>query len=182
MVVTKTIVTQQVGSFIPLVFFYQYDCMFISHENKTLTFPFVPSPSNIALLILHPNIVRPLHLIKFFVAVRLVGGSDNATGRVEVYYNDTWGTVCDDYWSISDARVVCGQLGFRYALNAYRNASYGQGTGPIFLDNVNCLGSESSLFSCRHGGLGNHNCRHSQDASVRCGNTEGENKQRRISF
>ena len=155
--------------------------MFISHENKTLTFPFVPLPSNILLLILDLDIVRPLHLIKFFVAVRLVGGSDNATGRVEVYYNNRWGTVCDDYWSISDARVVCRQLGFRDALNAYRNAHYGRGTGPIFFDNVNCFGNESSLFSCRHSGLGNHNCGHSEDASVRCGITSGE-KRRRISF
>ena len=119
--------------------------------------------------------LRKLFSIRFLiVAVRLVGGPDNATGRVEVYYNGTWGTVCDDYWSINDARVVCRQLGFRDTLNAYRGAHYGQGTGPIFLDNVNCLGSESSLFLCRHIGLGNHNCRHSQDASVQCENTAGE--------
>ena len=109
------------------------------------------------------------------LAVRLVGGSDNATGRVEVYYNGAWGTVCDDDWDISDARVVCRQLGFRYPLNAYRNAHYGQGTGPILLNRVNCLGSESSLFSCKHSGVGNHNCGHSKDASVRCGNMGGEN-------
>ena len=115
-------------------------------------------------------------LIIFTVlAVRLVGGSDNATGRVEVYSNGTWGTVCDDNWDIRDARVVCRQLGFRYALNAYHNAPYGRGTGPILLDNVTCFGSESSLFSCGHSGVGNHNCSHSKDASVRCGNTGGEN-------
>ena len=108
------------------------------------------------------------------LAVRLVGDSYNV-GRVEVYYNGTWGTVCDDSWDIKDAGVVCRQLGFRYALNAYQGAYFGQGTGPILLDNVFCFGSESSLFSCRHSGLGNHNCRHSEDASVRCGNTEGEN-------
>ena len=94
---------------------------------------------------------------------------------MEVCYNGTWGTVCGNNWDINDARVVCRQLGFRYALNAYRNARYGQGTGPILLDRVNCLGSESSLFSCGHRRLGNHNCRHSRDASVRCGNIVGEN-------
>ena len=114
-------------------------------------------------------------LIKFTIlVVRLVGGSYNA-GRVEVYYNGIWATVCDDDWDLKDALVVCRQLGFRYALNAYKNAHYGRGTGPILFDNVNCLGSESSLLSCRHSGVGNHNCHHSQDASVRCQNTRGEN-------
>ena len=94
---------------------------------------------------------------------------------MEVYYNGTWGTVCDDGWDLSDARVVCKQLGFRDALNAHRSALYGRGTGPILLDDVECLGSESSLFSCKHIGLENHNCDHSEDAGVRCGNTGGEN-------
>ena len=93
---------------------------------------------------------------------------------MEVYYNGTWGTVCDDHWDINDAHVVCRQLGFRYALNAYHYAHYGQGTGPILLDNVDCLGSESLLISCNHGEVGNHNCQHKEDASVRCGNIEGE--------
>ena len=123
------------------------------------------------------NIEKQLHLIKsLIVAVRLVGGSDNE-GRVEVYYNGIWGTVCDDLWDIKDAGVVCRQLGFGYALNAYRNAYYGEGSGPILIDNVNCFGYEPSLFSCRHTGVGNHNCGHSEDASVRCAKTKGENKQ-----
>ena len=96
---------------------------------------------------------------------------------MEVYYNGTWGTVCDDDWDINDARVVCKQLGFCYALNAYRGARYGQGTGPILLDNVLCYGYESSLFSCSHSGMENHKCNHSKDASVQCGgSTSGENK------
>ena len=109
-----------------------------------------------------------------YLAVRLAGGSYNA-GRVEVYYKGKWGTVCDDHWDIRDSHVVCKQLGFRHALNAYRGAYYGQGTGLILLDDVDCLGFEPSLFSCRHSGVGNHSCHHSQDASVRCGNTGGEN-------
>ena len=89
--------------------------------------------------------------------------------------NGTWGTVCDDHWEINDAQVVCRQLGFHYALNAYHTAHYGQGSGPIVLDNVFCLGSESSIFSCSHREVENQNCDHSGDASVRCGNIEGEN-------
>ena len=112
-------------------------------------------------------------IIFTILAVRLVDGPDNATGRVEVYYNGTWGTVCGDYWDINDAHVVCRQLGFRYALDADRYQLYGQGAGAIFLDDIDCLGNESSLISCSHKGVGNHNCRHYEDAGVRCGNTKG---------
>ena len=100
--------------------------------------------------------------------VRLVDGPDNTAGRLEVYYNGTWGTVCDDNWDIYSSAVVCRQLGFRYALQPYGDAYYGQGTGPIWLDNVNCNGDEASLFSCRHAGIGNSNCHHNEDVSVRC--------------
>ena len=43
--------------------------------------------------------------------VRLVDGSDSSEGRVEICINDEWGTVCDDFWSDSDAGVVCRQVG-----------------------------------------------------------------------
>ena len=94
---------------------------------------------------------------------------------MEVFYNGTWGTVCDDHWDINDAHVVCRQLGFPNAVDGYWWAHYGPGTGQIWLDDVNCLGNESSLFLCGHGGVGNHNCGHGEDASVRCENNGGEN-------
>ena len=112
-------------------------------------------------------------IIFTILAVRLVDGSYNA-GRVEVYYNGAWGTVCDDNWDINDARVVCRQLGFHDAQAVYGSAHYSQGTGQILLDDVTCGGYESSLLSCKHSGLTNHNCDHSKDASVQCGNTGGE--------
>ena len=104
-----------------------------------------------------------------------MGSSDNA-GRVEVYYNGTWGTVCDDGWGINDARVVCRQLGFEDAEDNVCCAVFGSGTGQIWLDDVGCAGHESSLFSCRHGGVGIHNCGHGEDAGVRCRDRRGENK------
>ena len=106
------------------------------------------------------------------VGIRLQGPSSaNGTGRVEVFYRGEWGTVCDDSWDINDARVICRQLGYHYAIAAFRSGEASVGSGQIWLDNVNCAGSEESLSSCSHAGWGNENCGHSQDAGVQCSNT-----------
>lgn len=104
------------------------------------------------------------------VQVRLVGPS-KCSGRVEVYYNWTWGTVCDDNWDMNDAKVVCKEVGCDPAVGAPGQALLGEGTGPIWLNNVGCWGNESSLSACSSSEAGLQSCVHRQDAGVVC---EGE--------
>ncbi|XP_013395065.1 putative DMBT1-like protein [Lingula anatina] len=101
--------------------------------------------------------------------IRLVGGSRSGEGRVEVFYNGEWGTVCDDSWDNNDARVACRMLGYSdRSATAVGSAKFGRGSGSIHMDELACTGRERSLKDCPHGGWGSHDCTHSEDAGVRC--------------
>ena len=89
-----------------------------------------------------------------------------------MFFDGSWGTVCDDSWDLNDARVVCRMLGFQTAVLASTNAGYGEGSGGIILDNVGCLGTERNLAECSHNGYENHNCGHSEDAGAVCAHGE----------
>ena len=113
----------------------------------------------------------PLYNRESNVTVRLVGGSHSGEGRVEVYFAGEWGTVCDRGWDINAAKVVCNMLGYPGAIHA-TSASFGEGSGPIWLTYLICSGTESNIASCNvyYGWGQSQYCTggHSQDAGVVC--------------
>ena len=123
--------------------------------------------------------------------IRLVGGGVDYEGRVEYCDHGAWGTICDTGWTASDAAVVCHQLGlpsegeFNIDLVcvlvcvpvstsvttvtgavAFAGATFGQGTGPLVLAGVECIGTEPSMNTCPSGNTSS--CHHTDDAGVRC--------------
>ena len=105
-------------------------------------------------------LVNPLNGV-----LRLSSGSKENTGRLEVYYGGRWGTVCDDLFNHYDSEVSCVQMGFAGDVS-YRTLS--GATGPIWLDNLQCAGTETWLASCTHNGWGVHDCTHSEDVGLTC--------------
>ena len=88
---------------------------------------------------------------------------------MEVYHNGEWGTVCGDGWDLNDAQIVCNELYLGNANAAPIGAFYGQGSGRIWLDNVECVGIERTIGNCSHRGWGILcYCSHSKDAGVKC--------------
>ncbi|XP_061402940.1 uncharacterized protein LOC133338851 [Musca vetustissima] len=101
------------------------------------------------------------------IEYRLEGGRSKNEGRLEIFYRGEWGTVCDDDFGQKEAQVVCNSLGFYGKAQVAKNI-YGPGSGPIWLDQVSCLGNETTLDKCNHWTWGENNCQHTEDVGIKC--------------
>ena len=101
-------------------------------------------------------------------ALRLVNGPSSKAGRLEIYHSGQWGTICDDNFADAAAGVACRQLALGSSGTARAGGYYGQGSDPIWLDNVQCSGSESTLSQCSHKNWGDEDCSHGEDVGVEC--------------
>ena len=106
-----------------------------------------------------------------------MGGSGPHEGRVEIFQYGMWGTVCSDGWDTCDATVVCRQLGYPYVIALFVATPYGLGSGPIWLDEVACSGTEANLTECNKNHIGDSDCSHSEDVGILC-STDGRLKVR----
>ncbi len=103
--------------------------------------------------------------------LRLADGLNDFEGRVELCFNETWGTICDSFWTEFEGDVVCRQLGFQpFDAIALYDATFGEGMGPIWFDFVFCFGQEERLLDCFNNGFRSMElCSgHNNDAGVRC--------------
>ncbi|MBN3309964.1 C163A protein, partial [Amia calva] len=99
---------------------------------------------------------------------RIVGGEQPCSGRVELQFGDQWGTLCDSDWDLQDGSVVCRQLQCGEAVAIPGGAHYGEGRGPIWDQQLDCRGNESTVFECPISTKKGPNCTHRNDASVIC--------------
>ncbi|XP_016117563.1 deleted in malignant brain tumors 1 protein-like [Sinocyclocheilus grahami] len=100
--------------------------------------------------------------------VRLVDGNSPCAGRVEVLHRGQWGTVCGDFWDLTDAAVVCRELDCGEPVDALTDDDFGQGSGPVWMSAVLCTGSESTLKNCKSSGWSMNSCTHNANVGVIC--------------
>lgn len=103
--------------------------------------------------------------------MRLTNGTHRCSGRVEIFHDGQWGTVCDDKWGMQEVAVACREMNCGTAIAAKYKAFFGRGQDQIWLDDAECIGDEKFLTDCRHRGLGEHDCDHNEDAGLICSGT-----------
>ncbi|CAG2196526.1 Scavenger receptor cysteine-rich type 1 protein M130 [Mytilus edulis] len=103
----------------------------------------------------------------------MVGNLRLISGRLEIFYNETWGTVCDDNFDDIDAQVACRELGYNNGI--FVGSTSKSGRYKIWLDDVDCCGDENKLEHCLHAGWGVENCFRWENVKIKCNNAiEGD--------
>ncbi|XP_060603472.1 neurotrypsin-like [Ruditapes philippinarum] len=97
--------------------------------------------------------------------IRLAGTSGPYHGRVEIDVNGTWGTICDRYVYDYEADAICQMFGLE-SYSFYHNAYYGEGSGPVYIDELNCYFGQEHINECQY--VTEHTCQHRNDVSVMC--------------
>ena len=104
-----------------------------------------------------------------------MGGANSTehfSGRVELRpaSGGSWGTICDDDFDEEEASVICKMLGYPYGINVPNPIAYfgWSDGGPIYMDDLHCVGDETSILDCEYRGWGKSDCGHSRDAGIGC--------------
>ncbi|KAE8587953.1 hypothetical protein XENTR_v10022222 [Xenopus tropicalis] len=135
------------------------------NENNLTDCPLMPQPSSVP----YANGKNHVGVIcSESLLIRLVDSPHRCAGRVEVYHQGEWGTICDDSWDKADANVVCRQLNCGHAISISTMSHHETGKGTAWLSGINCTGSETALWQCPFNSWGQHSCTKKQDARVNC--------------
>ncbi len=95
-------------------------------------------------------------------SLRIAGGGTE--GRLEIWHDGSWGSVCDDGFDYEELAIACMQMGMHPV-----GISEGYlDDGEIWLDDIQCIGNESRLQECEHRPLGDHDCTHEEDVWIAC--------------
>ena len=105
--------------------------------------------------------------------VRLVGGPSQLEGRLEIYHESIWGSICDDGWGEEETTAACSQVtegvvreGSRRLASKYGPGPGGKYTGKIWLDSIHCPAGASTLFDCVTEHWGSSDCNHEEDSAA----------------
>ena len=129
----------------------------------------LPSPASASLPLTVISNNPNLRLVETNCNTAHSGNTRDVEGRVEIFHNGQWGTICDDFIDENNrgAMTACGELGYSPA-NAVSLRSCPAGSGPIWLDELVCTGNEQRLTDCLHNNFGNNDCDHSEDYGIAC--------------
>lgn len=124
--------------------------------------------------------IRFLCVCRVSATVRLRGGPHPWSGRVEVYQNGNWATLCNKHWNRRSAGIVCQQLGFGGVAHIHHLSRFEMGTGPMVMTSGSCSGAEETLQECPL--LSWSDCDHTRDAGVECSKLIRHKHKPRVKF